>query len=193
MQVRLVFSQLQEPSSIEKVAEIDDHIGIAMSGLTADARTLVDHARVEAQQHRFTYNEPMPVESLTQSLCDLALRFGEDDDDDDGGMSRPFGVALLIAGWDAEHGPVLFHTDPSGTFVQYKAKAIGSGSEGAQTGLQESYRADMTMEEAEVLALSTLKQVMEEKVSSTNVDIAKIAPTWHVYSQSEVEEVISRL
>lgn len=185
---------MQEPSSIEKVAEVDEHIGVAMSGLTADARTLVDHARVEAQQHRFTYNEPMPVESLTQSLCDLALRFGEDEDDDDAGsMSRPFGVALLIAGWDAEHGPVLFHTDPSGTFVQYKAKAIGSGSEGAQTGLQESYRPDLTLEEAEVLALSTLKQVMEEKVTSTNVDIAKVAPKWHIYSQEEVESVINRL
>ena len=76
---------LQEPSSIEKVAEVDAHIGVAMSGLTADARTLIDHARVEAQQHSFTYNEAMPVESLTQSLCDLALRFGEDDEDGGGG------------------------------------------------------------------------------------------------------------
>lgn len=62
--------------------EIDSHIGAAMSGLTADARTMVDHARVETQQHRFTYNEAMPVESCVQSLCDLAIRFGEDGDDD---------------------------------------------------------------------------------------------------------------
>lgn len=40
---------LQEPSSIEKVAEIDEHIGCAMSGLTADAKTLVDHARSDTQ------------------------------------------------------------------------------------------------------------------------------------------------
>lgn len=189
-----ITSNLLEPSSIEKVAEVDTHVGVAMSGLTADARTLIDHARVESQQHRFTYNEPMPVESMTQSLCDLALKFGEDEGDDDGGgMSRPFGVALLVAGWDDEHGPVLFHTDPSGTFVQYKAKAIGSGSEGAQTSLEESYREDMSLEEAEVLALTTLKQVMEEKVTSTNVDIARVAPTWHMYSQEEVEGVMGRL
>jgi 20S proteasome subunit alpha 5 len=140
-------------------------------------------------------------------------------------QSRPFGVALLVAGWDDEHGPVLyvialpgddicssfcsiyflvkinyrfcdlcrFHTDPSGTFVQFKAKAIGSGSEGAQTALQEAYREDMTLEEAEVLALSTLKQVMEEKVTSTNVDMAAVAPEWHLYSTEEVERVIQRL
>lgn len=29
--------------------------------------------------------------------------------------------------------------DPSGTFVQFDAKAIGSGSEGAQQSLQEVY------------------------------------------------------
>eukprot|EP00889_Picochlorum_renovo_P001142 jgi/Picre1/28172/NNA_003578.t1 len=162
-----ITSNLLEPSSIEKVAEVDTHVGVAMSGLTADARTLIDHARVESQQHRFTYNEPMPVESMTQSLCDLALKFGEDEGDDDGGgMSRPFG---------------------------YKAKAIGSGSEGAQTSLEESYREDMSLEEAEVLALSTLKQVMEEKVTNTNVDIARVAPTWHMYSQEEVEGVMGRL
>lgn len=81
-------------------------------------------------------------------------------------QSRPFGVALLVAGWDATAGPVLFHTDPSGTFNSCTAMAIGSGSEGAQTTLQEEYKADISLQEAEVLALSTLKQVMEEKVIS---------------------------
>jgi 20S proteasome subunit alpha 5 len=185
----------QEPSSIEKVAEVDSHVGLAMSGLTADGRTLLDHARVEAAAHRFTYNEPAPVESLAQALCDLALRFGESTNDDGGGggMSRPFGVALLVAGWDEHEGPVLFHTDPSGTYVRYGAKAIGSGSEGAQTALQEKWRKDLTLAEAEVLALATLKQVMEEKVTPVNVDIARLAPTWHVYSTEEVEGVVARL
>jgi 20S proteasome subunit alpha 5 len=44
-------------------------------------------------------------------------------------------VALLVAGID-ENGPQLYHTDPSGTFIQFEAKAIGGGSEGAQTALQ---------------------------------------------------------
>ncbi|GBG69926.1 hypothetical protein CBR_g4752 [Chara braunii] len=184
-----ITSPLLEPSSVEKIMEIDEHIACAMSGLTADARTLIDHGRVETQNHRFTYNEPMTVESCTQSLCDLALRFGEGDDD---AMSRPFGVALLIAGYD-ENGPCLFHTDPSGTFVKYEAKAIGSGSEGAQSSLQEHFNKDMTLKEAETLALSTLKQVMEEKVSATNVDIASVAPKFHLYSAQEVEAVIARL
>jgi 20S proteasome alpha/beta subunit len=42
---------IQEPSSVEKIMEIDEHVGCAMSGLIADARTLVEHARVETQVH----------------------------------------------------------------------------------------------------------------------------------------------
>lgn len=62
---------------VPQIMEVDTHVGAAMSGLIADARTLVDHARVEAQNHRFTYDEPMRVEALTQAVCDLALSFGE--------------------------------------------------------------------------------------------------------------------
>jgi len=186
-------SPLLEPSSIEKIMEIDSHVGAAMSGLTADARTLIDYARVEAQNHRFTYDEEMSVESVTQSICDLALRFGEDRKSEKA-MSRPFGVALLIAGID-ENGPALFHTDPSGTFIQYEAKAIGAGSEGAQTNLQDKYTKSLTLKEAEMLALQTLKQVMEEKISSTNVEIASVAvgKTFRIYSSEELEEVLKAL
>lgn len=63
--------------------EIDSHIGCAMSGLTADARTMVDHARVTSQSHAFTYDEKIGVESCAQAVCDLALRFGESVQDDD--------------------------------------------------------------------------------------------------------------
>eukprot|EP00201_Polytomella_parva_P014983 CAMPEP_0175062448 /NCGR_PEP_ID=MMETSP0052_2-20121109/14174_1 /TAXON_ID=51329 ORGANISM="Polytomella parva, Strain SAG 63-3" /NCGR_SAMPLE_ID=MMETSP0052_2 /ASSEMBLY_ACC=CAM_ASM_000194 /LENGTH=134 /DNA_ID=CAMNT_0016328471 /DNA_START=347 /DNA_END=751 /DNA_ORIENTATION=+ len=134
----------------------------------------------------------MPVEALSQSLSDLALRFGEDADDGETNMSRPFGVALIIAGWD-DAGPALFYCDPSGLFVRYKAHAIGSGSEAAQAALKDSYRDDLTFPEAEKLALSTLKQVMEEKVTPSNIDIARVAPLYHLYSVAEVEEALSRL
>lgn len=187
-------STLLVPSSVEKIMEIDDHIGCAMSGLTADARTLIDHARVETQHHRFTYDEAMGAEACTQALCDLALRFGEDGREEDT-MSRPFGVALLIASVDS-NGPSLHHTDPSGTFVKWKAKAIGAGSEGAQTALQESYSSSMTLQEAETLSLRTLKQVMEEKLDGTNVELAAVTVEtgkFRIYSSDELKACIARL
>lgn len=189
-------SPLLDPASVEKIAEIDGHIGAAMSGLVADARTLVDHARVEAQNHTFTYDEPIGVEALTQAVCDLALSFGEGQDGDSSKrMSRPFGVALLLAGYDELDGPQLFFSDPSGTFVRYKAKAIGAGSEGAQSNLLESYNENMTLEEAEELALSTLKQVMEEKISTENVELARVVPKkgFHIATAEEVGAVLERL
>ena len=102
-----VTSSLLEASSVEKIVEIDWHIGCAMSGLQADARSMVEHARVESQNHSFHYNEPLRVESCTQAICDLALRFGEGAEGEESIMSRPFGVALLIAGID-EDGPQLW-------------------------------------------------------------------------------------
>jgi 20S proteasome subunit alpha 5 len=78
-----------------------------MSGLQADARSMIEHARVEAQNHAFNYAEPLRVESCTQAICDLALRFGEGAEGEESIMSRPFGVALLIAGYD-EDGPSLY-------------------------------------------------------------------------------------
>eukprot|EP00545_Synedropsis_sp_CCMP1620_P005528 CAMPEP_0119013638 /NCGR_PEP_ID=MMETSP1176-20130426/8635_1 /TAXON_ID=265551 /ORGANISM="Synedropsis recta cf, Strain CCMP1620" /LENGTH=244 /DNA_ID=CAMNT_0006966743 /DNA_START=81 /DNA_END=815 /DNA_ORIENTATION=+ len=189
-------SPLLDPSSVEKIAEIDAHVGAAMSGLVADARTLVDHARVEAQNHSFTYDEPIGVEALTQAVCDLALSFGEGSDGDSKKrMSRPFGVALLLAGYDDLEGPQLFFSDPSGTFVRYKAKAIGAGSEGAQSNLEESYSETLTLKEAEELALSTLKQVMEEKISTDNIELAHVtkADGFVIAKAEEVTAVLERL
>ncbi|KAK4689211.1 20S proteasome subunit alpha 5, partial [Tremellales sp. Uapishka_1] len=186
-----VHSPLLESSSIEKIMEIDSHIGCAMSGLTADARTMVDHARVTSQMHAFTYDESVKVESCTQAVCDLALRFGESVEDDDALMSRPFGVALLIAGID-EKGPQLYHTDPSGTFVRYDAKAIGSGSDAAQQSLQDSFHKQMTLEEAHRLALKVLKEVMEEKLDENNVQLAQVTPGkgFQILNETELKTVI---
>ena len=64
--------------------------------------------------------------------------------------------------------------DPSGTFIQYDAKAIGSGSEGAQQTLQEVYHKSMTLDEACVEVLKILKQVMEEKLNATNIEVIVI-------------------
>jgi len=189
-------SPLLESSSVEKIMEIDSHIGCAMSGLVADARTMIEHARVETQNHRFNYDEPMTVEACTQAICDLALRFGEDRKGrSEGQMSRPFGVALLVAGVD-ENGPILFQTDPSGTFTQFDAKAIGAASEGAQNTLQEKYNKSMTLKEAETVALTVLKQVMEEKIDSKNVEIGAVSAStkkFRIYSKEELEAIINRL
>ncbi len=94
--------------------EIDAHIGCAMSGLTADARTMVEHARMTGQVHAFTYDEPIKVESVTQAVCDLALRFGESVEDEDAMMVRCCcdrgsltGPGLMIGTWSIHIVPAI--------------------------------------------------------------------------------------
>ncbi|KAK4080424.1 hypothetical protein Trihar35433_1529 [Trichoderma harzianum] len=194
-----VTSSLLETSSVEKIVEIDRHIGCAMSGLQADARSMIEHARVECQSHAFNYNESLSVESTTQAICDLALRFGEGADGEETIMSRPFGVALLIAGFD-ENGPQLFHAEPSGTFYRFDAKAIGSGSEGAQAELQNEYHkvsfvVTFMFLHMKTLVLKTLKQVMEEKLDSKNVQLASVTKDkgFRIYTDEEMAAVVDRL
>ena len=176
-------SKLVVPSArSEKLVEIDSHCACAMSGIVGDARVLIDHARAEAQNHRFnceapsiTGNEdPMPVEAITQSISDLAINFGEGyEGSKRKPMARPYGVALLIGGVD-HNGPQLFGTDPSGTYTEWQANAIGSGQETAMTTLKDQFHSNMSIEEAEKMILQTLKNVMEDGITKDNVEVAII-------------------
>jgi 20S proteasome subunit alpha 5 len=189
---RRVTSPLLEPSSVQKAQKIDTHIGCVMSGFVADSRTLVEHARVEAQNYRFTYGEPIRGETCTFSICDLSLQFGE------GGkkvMSRPFGVSFLIGCVD-DHGPALWHTDPSGTYSEFSAKAVGAGADGAQTMLTEQYHKSITLEEAKILVVKILKQVMEEKLTSTNIEISEVKvddKKFRMLEKQEIDSVIEKI
>ena len=88
-----------------------------------------------------------------------------------------------------------YHAEPSGTFYRYDAKAIGSGSEGAQAELQSEYHRSLTLEEAETLVLKTLKQVMEEKLDSKNVQLASVTREngFTIYTDDEMSTVVARL
>uniref|UniRef100_A0A673FNS1 Proteasome subunit alpha type n=1 Tax=Sinocyclocheilus rhinocerous TaxID=307959 RepID=A0A673FNS1_9TELE len=178
-----ITSPLMEPSIV------NDHVHLSIQAVqwVSFINTVI---LVFLQNHWFTYNETMTVESVTQAVSNLALQFGEEDADP-GAMSRPFGVALLFGGVD-EKGPQLYHMDPSGTFVQCDARAIGSASEGAQSSLQEVYHKSMTLKDAIKSSLTILKQVMEEKLNATNIELATIEPgkTFHMYTKEELEDVI---
>ena len=160
-------SKLVEASSIEKIFKIDEHIGAATSGLVADARALVERARVEAQINKITYSEPIRVTSLSKKLCDMLQMYTQN-----GGV-RPFGSALIIGGvYNGECK--LFETDPSGALIEYKATAIGSGRAAAMEIFEEKYEDDLTLEGAIELALTAISQATDHETTSNNVEIAVI-------------------
>lgn len=110
-------------------------------------------------------------------------------------MARPYGVALLIGGVD-ENGPQLYQTDPSGTYFQWQARAIGSGGDTAMSTLKENYHTNMSLKEAETLVLKTLKQVMEEKISTDTAEVCVIradTKKLELKTADEINQILSTL
>jgi len=163
---RRTTSDLVEDGSVEKIFKIDKHIGAAASGLIADARVLIDQARVEAQVNRMRYDEAVSVESLAKTIGDNKQMYTQH-----GGV-RPFGTRFLIGGV-GERGPHLFETDPSGVVAAYKAHAIGGGAEEATEVLENNYEEDMDMDELVELVLSALGKVIEGDLGPDRVEMAK--------------------
>ncbi|OPY26231.1 MAG: Proteasome subunit alpha [Methanomassiliicoccales archaeon PtaU1.Bin030] len=183
-----IASRLMEPKSIEKIFQIDEHIGCATSGLVADARVLVDHARVTSQISKITYDERISVEMLVKKICDYKQNYTQY-----GGV-RPFGTALLIAGVD-DQGVHLFETDPSGALVSYKAGSIGAGRNMVMEVFEEQYQEGMEMEDAIVLGLKALKKATEEEKlnpKSVEIGIVRVGADFRRLDDGEVESVVKK-
>jgi proteasome alpha subunit len=177
-----VSSKLLEPSSIEKIFKIDDHIGVASSGLVGDARALVDRARVECQINRVSYDERIEVEALAKKLCDHMQTLTQY-----GGI-RPYGTALLIAGVsDGECR--LFETDPSGTLLEYRATGIGIGRPAAMKVFEEEYTQEMEVKDVILLGLKALHSATEGKFDVDTVEIGVIGKEKAVFRKMTKEEV----
>lgn len=101
--------KLQEDRTVRKICLLDEHVMMAFAGLTADARILIDRARVECQSHRLTVEDKVTIEYITRYIAQLKQKYTQSNG------RRPFGIAILIAGFDDDGTPRLFQTDPSGT------------------------------------------------------------------------------
>jgi len=162
-----IHSKLVVPESLKKVFEADEHIVVTASGLIADARRLVEVARVDAQKHRITYNEAPSVDSIARSVCDLMQVYTQY-----GGI-RPFGVSLLIAGVDAQ-GPKLFEAEPSGAMTAFKADSVGANKKEVDEMLESKYDEKLTLDEAIKLCLDALRSTQDQKLQPENVEISYV-------------------
>ncbi len=160
-------SKLMDPDSIDKIFQIDEHIGVAISGLHADSRTLINYARVQAQSFRLTYDEPVRLNMLVKTIADLKQMYTQY-----GGI-RPFGCALFFIGIDST-GPQIYTTSPSGIYRPYKAYALGSGEAQAREHIQANYKENMSFKEIVDLALNAIKESVEEDLSKDTIRIAYV-------------------
>lgn len=183
-----IASKLMEATSVEKIFQIDEHVGCATSGLVADARVLVDYARIVAQINKVTYNERISVDLLVKKICDYKQNYTQY-----GGV-RPFGTALLVAGVDSQ-GNHLFETDPSGALVSYKAGSIGSGRNAVMELFEEKFEVDMPMDTAVLLGLEGLAKASEEalKDEAVEIGIMQKGEAFRRLTQEEVAGYLNKL
>jgi len=166
----------------EKVFKVDDHVGIATSGLVADGRNLVDETRNEAQRYLMTYDEPIPMNVLSKFVADRCQHFTQY-----GGV-RPYGVST-IAGGVKDGEAMVYQTDPSGTLNQWRAVAIGRDGEEATEHLEDNWEEGLDEEEAIELAVNAL-QSGEEELNARNVELSTVSEEddYEVVTPEDLEE-----
>ena len=179
-----ILDKLIVKESVEKVFQIDEHIGAAASGILSDGRILINRAQLICQQHRVTYDEPLDVHSLVKEICDLKQAFTQY------GGARPFGVSLLEAG--ANSAPNLFVTDPTGIYFEYKATAIGESEDELKDFLNKRYRDNLSLNEAIKLGIDALKSVLGKQFSLDRIDGAYITVKDKMFSRLD-KELIRKL
>lgn len=160
--------------SQEKLFQISDDIWCAVAGLTSDANLLIDWARQRAGQWRITYDEPIPLEQLVESISDLKQSYTQK-----GGICslyivgmRPFGASFLFAGWDSQYGFQIYQTDPSGNYSGWRATCIGGNSSTAQSILKTEYDPKdagekPTLQEGKQIAFKVLLKTVDSGSLST--------------------------
>lgn len=196
-------SPLIDPPSLSKVSLITPNIGMVYSGMGPDYRVLVDKARkVSHSGYKRVYNEYPPTRILVQDVARVMQEATQS-----GGV-RPYGVSLLIAGWDEgiepedgdvpvegaeaetkkptgktggilKGGPMLYQVDPSGSYFPWKATAIGKSATSAKTFLEKRYTEGLELEDAVHIALLTLKETIEGEMNGETVEIGIIGPPAH--------------
>uniref|UniRef100_A0A6B2E428 Proteasome subunit alpha type n=1 Tax=Phlebotomus kandelakii TaxID=1109342 RepID=A0A6B2E428_9DIPT len=112
----------------KKIIPIDEHLGVSISGITADARILSRYMRQECLNYKYSYDANYPVNRLIMNLGNKMQVCTQRYD------RRPYGVGLLVAGYD-DLGPHVFQVCPSANYFNCKAMSIGSRSQSARTYL----------------------------------------------------------
>ena len=162
-----IVDTLVVPEAVEKIWQIDEHIGASASGILSDARVLIERAQITAQQHRVTFDSEIDTLSIVKDICDLKQICTQS-----GGL-RPFGVSILIAGIDHDE-PKLFETDPTGIYFQYKATVIGEGETEIEDVLHKEYSDNMTIEDALKMCINALAKILDKNFNAQRIDAAYI-------------------
>ena len=159
---------LISPESAVKVFEVDDHVMATAAGIASDARVLIDKSRLLAQQHRVSYSSPIDPVSVIQMIADNMQLYTQY------GGSRPYGVAIMIAGVSKGKGH-LYTSDITGNFFAYRANSIGEHDERVKEELRKGLKDEMTMEETIKFVMKIYKEILEKNFEISRFDVGMIS------------------
>ncbi|MBI5798056.1 archaeal proteasome endopeptidase complex subunit alpha [Candidatus Woesearchaeota archaeon] len=162
-----IADKLVVAEAVEKIFQVDKHMGATATGYIMDGRILIERAQLIAQQHQITYSVPMDTVALVKEISDIKQSYTQY------GGARPFGVSILFVGIDDER-PVLYVTEPTGIFFEYKATALGEGSEAIKDLLQKEYSENMSMDDGIKLCVRALKAVLGKEFDARRIDGAYV-------------------
>ena len=183
-----VTSPLVDEKTLAKVENLSDSVGMVYAGMPADYRVLLRRGRKVAQQYYTMYRELISVSQIVREEAAIMQEFTQS-----GGV-RPFGVSLMIAGFD-DSGPQLFQVDPSGTYFGWKASAIGKNHVNAKSFLEKRYSEDIELEDAIHTAILTLKEGFEEAITAENIEIGIVGTDrkFRVLTPAEVQDYLGEV
>lgn len=147
----------------KKIIKVDDHLGVALAGLAPDSRVLSNYLRKQAMNSKMIFNRPLLTSKAVYSIADKAQ------ENTQSYGSRPYGVGLLVAGYD-ETGAHLFEFQPSGLVLEYYGAAIGARSQAARTYLErnlDTIRNSPSVEDLIVHGLNALRDTLSQDVELT--------------------------
>jgi len=180
-------AKLQEDRTVRKICQLDDHVLMAFAGLTADARVLIKQARVECQSHKLTVEDPVTLEYITRYVASLKQRYTQSNG------RRPFGISCLLTGFDSDKTPRLYQTDPSGTYHEWKANAIGRNAKTVREFLEKNYTPESvaTEEQTVKLAIKALLEVVQSGGKNLEVAVMKEDAKLSMMDVADIEKVVA--
>jgi len=179
-------AKLQEDRTVRKIALLDDHVAMAFAGLTADARILINRARIECQSHKLTVEDPVTLEYITRHIAILKQKYTQSNG------RRPFGLSTLLVGFDYDGTPKLYQTDPSGTYHEWKANAIGRSAKTVREFLEKHYSEEVASSEKETikLALKALLEVVQSGSKNMEIAMMRRGEKLQMMESDEIEKYI---
>merc|ERR1712166_400152 len=155
----IIGTELKNGSEIENdkkyprnIFLVDKHIIIGVSGNIPDSQLIINHARAQAQQYRFIYQEDIPIDDVVGEISNIKQQFTQSR------TSRPIGCSIIVGGWDRFSGFKLIRMDVSGAFSGWKAVSIGANSIVNQVILDHEFNLNLGIPDSLALLVRIIKK-----------------------------------